>query len=81
MISLNSDDKVALIQKWACWFYDRTETWEGDLGMELAYLFKSIADGQCCEWSLGDEIVKMLKDEQIPDSDPIWEYIFILEKD
>lgn len=71
----SSDERVDLINKWSHWFYDNTETFEGKLGMQLAYLWAAISRGTKIEVDPSSPIVRLLEQKQVGKSELIWEYI------
>jgi hypothetical protein len=75
-IEARSDfERITLIRKWADWFYNHVDSYKGRIGMQLAYLWPAIASGRKIEVSEGDAIVQVLRTENVPESEPIWEYL------
>lgn len=71
----SSDDRVDLINKWSHWFYDNTESFEGKLGMQLAYLWAAISKGTKIEVDPSSPLIRLLRQKQVPETELIWEYI------
>jgi len=71
---------VTYIEEWSDWFYANTETFEGELGMQLAYLWPAIIKGNQIEVDIDSAIVRVLNENAVPnDEQPepnsIWSYI------
>ena len=77
---MTAKEKIELINKTAEFFYDETESWEGDLGEQIAYLLWAIADDDTyAADSLDDCIVPFLDAHDIPRDDIIYKFITIVE--
>lgn len=72
---MSFEDRIHLILTWSTWFYDHTETFNGALGLSLAYLWPAIARGGRIEVAAHSAIVRLLKREGIPPRSEIWNYI------
>lgn len=78
LMAKSADEKVTLIQTWFGWFFMHTDTFEGELGESLAYLWPAIAQGTTIEVSPNDAIVQCLERAKIPSDSIIWKYIDIV---
>jgi hypothetical protein len=83
-------ERFKLIQKWYEWFVDCTATFEGGwgdadskarnvpIGAEIAYLLGSIAMNRQVDFVEGaSPVLNILRDHQVAESDPIWQFIRI----
>ena len=59
--------------------YDMTASWQGPIGMQLAYLFAAMARGSHVALKRHSALVRLLRQEAVPASDLIWKYIRIEE--
>lgn len=66
--------KLYQIREWSKWFYEKTNTFNGALGRQLAYLWPAIANDTQIEVSPSSAIVRLLIKEKFPDEN-IWNYI------
>ena len=73
-------ERLELIKEWSDWFYARSETFAGELGLQLAYLWPAIAKAHKIEVSPNSTIVKTLHHFRVPKHSPIWEYIDQVEE-
>ena len=71
--------RIELIQKWSKWFYERRETFTGELALQLAYLWPAIANEHVISASKSSEIVQVLEEFRVPKHSEIWDYIVIEE--
>jgi len=71
--------RARLIAQWARRLYDMTASWQGPIGMQLAYLFAAMARGSHVALKRHSALVRLLRQEGVPTSDPIWKYIRIEE--
>jgi hypothetical protein len=69
------EQRLELIKTWSDWFYQRTESFEGELGLQLAYLWPAIAKAHVIEVSASSCIVKLLEKFLVPKHSEIWGYI------
>ncbi len=76
---MTGDQRARLIAKWASRFYDMTESWNGPLGMQLAYLFAAIARSSHVALTRNSARVRLLRQETVPANNPIWRFIQIEE--
>ena len=78
---MNNDKRIALIKKWADLFMSNTDSWEGDLGLSLAYLFPAMANDKVIEVFEGDKILEVLSwmDLSPTDKEEIWKYLILGE--
>lgn len=67
--------RLALIQEWSSWFHAQTESWKVPLGTQLAYLFAAMANDHYVELSRSSALVRLLRRENIPSSNRIWQFI------
>ena len=67
--------RLELIKEWSDWFYARTDSFEGELGLQLAYLWPAIAKAHKIEVSPSSAIVRVLEQFHVPPHSPIWDYI------
>lgn len=72
------EEKLELVLKWSDWFYEHTETFRGSLGTQLAYLWPAILKDRQIEVSSRSTIVQILKQNEVPDTDNIWDYIDVV---
>jgi len=72
-------ERARLIAQWAGRLYDMTASWQGPIGMQLAYLFAAMARGSHVALKRHSALVRLLRQEGVPTSDPIWKYIRIEE--
>lgn len=68
-------ERAQLVIRWAEWAYENTDTFEGELGVSLAYLWPAILKGGHVGTSKEEALYQLLKD--IPRDDPIWDYIVL----
>lgn len=75
------EQRLALIKKWSEFFMDCTETFEGELGTGLAYLWPSIAKGGYCEFAEDHALVRVLRypSNNVGKNSPIWDYIEVMD--
>jgi hypothetical protein len=73
----NDLQRLRLITKWADRLYTKTETWQGSLGTELAYLFAAIARGGHVALTRRSALVRLLRREGISAKEDIWRHIVI----
>lgn len=76
--SRGDTEKLKLIRKWSDWFYDHTDTFRGSLGTQLAYLWPAILGDRQIEASSRSAIVQLLKRNEVPEHDDIWDYIDVV---
>lgn len=75
-------ERIDLISHWSMWFYENTESWHGELGMEIAYLQMAVAMGKRIELGRSSALVRTLIDLSAHDPEPgIWEYIDLTSDD
>lgn len=67
--------KLELVRQWDLWFQKHTGSYEGDLGMDLAYLWPAILNDKFILVHKDSTIYKLLVENKVPSSDPIWNYI------
>jgi endogenous inhibitor of DNA gyrase (YacG/DUF329 family) len=67
--------RIALVTEWYDWMMDRAETFKGELGMHLAYLWPAILKGTCIEVEPNSEIVKLLREQGVAWHATIFEFI------
>lgn len=72
-----AEQRLTLIKKWCQFFVDRTDTFDGELGTGLAYLWPAIARGGFCEFAEDHALVRILRypSNNIGKNSPIWDYI------
>ena len=75
---MTAGEKVAFIKYWSEWFYTHSDTFRWKLGLELAYLWPSIINGDKIEVSRRSPLVRMLLENGIDESCKIWDYINIV---
>jgi len=78
-LKVTEGQRARLIAQWAGRLYDMTASWQGPIGMQLAYLFAAIARGSHVALKRHSALVRLLRQEAVPASDPIWKYIQIEE--
>ena len=71
------DQRARLISQWATRFYDMTESWNGPLGMQLAYLFAAIARDSYVALAPNSALVRLLRQAAVPSNDPVWKFLRI----
>lgn len=69
------EQRARLIAQWATRFYDLTESWNGPLGMQLAYLFAAIARGSHVALAPNSALVRLLRQAAVPSNDPVWQFL------
>lgn len=80
------EEKIALITEVADKLYDATNTFEGEVGLQLSYLYPAIAKGGDVDWLEAFEDMGELNDKAIielfrslfPSEHAIWQYIRII---
>jgi hypothetical protein len=77
--TMTGGQRARLIAQWARRLYDITASWRGPIGMQLAYLFAAMARGSHVALNRQSSLVRLLRQEAVPASDPIWRYIRIEE--
>ena len=78
-LKVTGGQRARLIAQWAGRLYDMTASWQGPIGMQLAYLFAAMARGSHVALKRHSTLVRLLRQEGVPTSDPIWKYIRIEE--
>jgi len=78
-LKVTEGQRARLIAQWAGRLYDMTASWQGPIGMQLAYLFAAMARGSHVALKRHSALVRLLRQEAVPASDPIWKYIQIEE--
>lgn len=73
--SRSMEEKVELVKKWSSWFYNHTDSFDGKLGMQLAYLWPAILNDNVVECSERDPLPKLLRENGVTEDDILWEYI------
>ena len=76
-LEMTEGQRARLIAQWARRLYDITASWQGPIGMQLAYLFAAMARGSHVALKRQSALVRLLRQEAVPASDPIWKYIRI----
>ena len=76
---MTGGQRVRLIAQWAGRLYDITASWQGPIGMQLAYLFAAMARGSHVALKRHSALVRLLRQEAVSASDPIWKYVRIEE--
>lgn len=66
---------TSFIEWWSDWFYNHTETFNGSLGRQLAYLWPAIVKDNQIEVTSRSSIVRVLREDGVPEDDHIWRYI------
>ena len=69
---MTGGQRARLIAQWARRLYDMTASWQGPIGMQLAYLFAAMARGSHVALNRQSALVRLLRQEAVPASDPIW---------
>ena len=78
-LGMTGGQRARLIARWARRLYDITASWKGPIGMQLAYLFAAMAGGNHVALNRHSALVRLLRQQAIPISDPIWRFIKIEE--
>lgn len=68
---------ISFIEWWSDWFYNHTESYNGALGRQLAYLWPAIVKGNKIEVTSRAAIVRVLNYMGVPKDNHIWRYIDI----
>jgi hypothetical protein len=68
-------ERIDLIRYWSQWLYDHSNTYNGALGRELAYLWPAIARADQIAVTTGHSIYQLLKRYNPTEDWPIWDYI------
>lgn len=83
----DAERRLRLITEVADKMYSETETFEGELGVALSYLYPAIARGTAVEWEMASPSGAPREQELIdmfmglfPPEHPIWDHIDILEE-
>ena len=71
--------RINHIKKWYKFFLNLTESWDGDLGVELAYLFGAMARGEKIDASTNSSVVDVLIENNIGPKESIWHYINLID--
>lgn len=66
------------IADWSDWFYENTNSFDGALGRQLAYLWPAVVKGNQIEVVPQSAIVKRLRQAGVPASNAIWNYIDVV---
>lgn len=74
---MNCIQKIDLINYWSEWFYNHTNTFNGALGTQLAYLWPAIANDKQISVAKNSAIVVLLMKNKIPADNLIWNFIDI----
>jgi len=75
---LSDKKKVELIHFWSEWFYMNSETFNGALGKQLAYLWPAVVKDHQIEVSERSAIVKLLRKHKVAPDANIWSYLDIV---
>jgi hypothetical protein len=78
-LEITGDQRARLIAQWAKRLYAITASWKGPIGMQLAYLFAAMAGGSHVALNRHSALVRLLRQQAVPTSDPIWRFIKIEE--
>jgi len=78
---MRAKDKIKLISKWSIWFYEHTETFDGEIGRQLAYLWPAIANDSKIEVDPNSEIVSILLEHDPNMTKTIWSYMDIVPEE
>jgi hypothetical protein len=62
---------------WYHWFFDHTESFEGELALELAYLWPAILADQQIDTIEQGPVVQLLRQHGIDRDQNIWRYLKI----
>lgn len=79
----SASERMDLVCRVSKWIYDNTDSLEGRLGMQLAYLYPAIARAHKVECDPGSHLVELLRG-RYSDACPhqeVWEYIDVLTED
>jgi len=71
------EEKIALMIEVAEKLYGATDTFEGDVGLQLAYLYPAIAKGNYVGWEDSEKVIIELFHSLFPIGHAIWQYIKI----
>lgn len=75
---MTDKEKIDFISHWSTWFYDYTDTYNGALGRQLAYLWPAVVNGNQIEVTSNSAIVKVLKRGNVGPCETIWQFIDIV---
>ena len=78
-LKITGNQRARLIARWAKRLYAITASWKGPIGMQLAYLFAAMAGGSHIALNRHSALVRLLRQQAVPTSDPIWRFIKIEE--
>jgi hypothetical protein len=73
--------RAELVEKWFTWFYDHTETFEGALGEQLAYLWPAIIKGHPIDVQESTPLLLLLRKNEVQADDMIWDYLTVFPDD
>jgi hypothetical protein len=76
-LEITGDQRARLIAQWSKRLYAITASWKGPIGMQLAYLFAAMAGGSHIALNRHSALVRLLRQQAVPTSDPIWRFIKI----
>lgn len=65
---------------WYDWFLSNTESFEGELGSQLAYLWPAMLRNSYVEVWAESSLVRLLRSNDVPADADIWQHI-VIEKD
>lgn len=69
-----AEETLWFIGWWSDWFYRHSQTYDGALGRQLAYLWPAIVRGEKIEVTGRCAITKLLR-AHVGEFDPIWNYV------
>jgi len=78
---LTVNERLTVISNWSKWFYDNTESFEGEIGMQLAYLWPAVVSGEQMAADENSAIVRLLRYKQVSVNEIIWDYLLIEPED
>lgn len=71
---LNEDEQSGIIQRVLNKAYAETESWNDDLGVQLAYFCHAVVNDDKVDWSDSERVLSLFR-EWFPLEDPVWKFI------
>lgn len=72
-------EKIALVKGLSDWFYENTNSFEGEIGMQLAYLWPAILKDTTIEARESSELIQCARgqwdNETLPPDHAFWKFI------
>ena len=75
---LTNKQKIDFIIKWSNFFYDKTDSYQDEIGEFLAYFWPAVAKDTYVEVTSNNDALQLLKENKIKDKE-LWKHIKIQE--